>query len=711
MTGIIKGVTITLFLIAASITIVVASQPESMSDPLPVSVSLQEINDSSYRMTLTCPDSPLQYLERNNQRRVWLEYQNEGITTEEGKAALPLITKWIAIPPGTQLEANIISQNTQTFDNVTLVPVVEDVDDPLTRDWIDDQAFLQTDAAYPPQSITIGEGMRLRNLWLVPVTVAPARYYPRDRRLEIDHNVEIELTLQGGQFRDPILVQGPLVESFHKLYQAVVANYHLLNIDQEPVRGTYLIICPANQNIVDDLEPLADWKHRKGYPVVLATTGETGTTISSIRNYIRNAYETWELPPEFVCLVGDPTSSIIIPTSSSQYDHYYSMMDWDNLADVFVGRLSVTTINELRTIVNKILHYEMEPYMNQTEWYQRALMVAGSGSGISPIHTKRSIRYKLMQNGYVQVDTMWYTMSGSITVAIANGFNNGITYLNYRGYMGMSGCDNNDTNNLSNGFMMPVVVTLTCATGTFNSGTCLTEGFLRAGTPTTPKGGIAAIGTATAGTHTRYNNCMDVAIYGGLFDEGMAHLGEGLVRGKLELARNYPGNGTATNHMYWNNLMGDPGLVVWKGIPIELTVEHDDTIALGTNAFHISVVDEEENPVESAYVCLWQEDQILYELGYTDRNGEIELNCGDALIGDFFVTVTKPGYIPHLGETEVATTSQAAGISSRDFPKHRVVQRHVLLQPEHPGIPLHPQDGLVTLTLCSRWMTTNAFIT
>lgn len=663
-TGLIKGVTFILILTFISIPIILASQVGLSSDPLPVSVSLQNINDSSYRMVLTCPDAPLQYLERDSQRRVWLEYQNEGMTTEEGKAALPLVTKWIAIPPNSRLKATVIHRDTRSFDNIDIVPVVENADDPLTRDWNDDPTFLLSESQYPSQSITVGEGMRLRNLWLVPITVAPAKYYPRDRRLEIDHSMEIELTLQSGQFHDPSLVQGPLVESFHELFQAVVANYDLLSLDQEPIRGTYLIICPNDQSVVDDLQPLIEWKHRRGYPVVLATTAETGTSYSSIREYIRDAYNHWERPPEFVCLVGDISGTIAIPTNYTQYDHYYSMMDDDILADVCVGRLSVSTNNELHTVVNKILSYEMLPYMSQTEWYQRALMVVGSGSGTSPIHTKRSIRYRLMQNQFVQVDTMWYTMSGSIVTAIANGFNNGISYLNYRGYLGMSGWDNDDTNNLFNGFMIPVVVTLTCGTGTFTSGTCLTEGFLRAGTPLTPKGGVAAIGTATTGTHTRYNNCMDVAVFAGLFDEGMAHLGEGLVRGKLELVRNYPADNTATSHIYWNNLMGDPGLVVWKGVPIGLTVEHDDTIALGSNVFHIRVLDEVGNPVESAYVCLWQEDQEMYELGYTDQNGDIDLNCGDALLGNFFVTVTKPDYIPYLSEASVITMTQAAGISS-----------------------------------------------
>ncbi|KPL06824.1 hypothetical protein AMJ86_07060, partial [bacterium SM23_57] len=643
--------------------VALASDPLEAVHHSPVSVSLEEIDAASLGMTVNCPDEPLQYLQQGNDRRVWLEFESEGTTIDEGKANLPLITRFIAIPPNTQLRANVISRQTSTFEDVSLVPVVTDADDPQTRSWIDNDQWLHSDEAYPPNPVTVGQGMRLRNLWIVPVTVSPTRYYPSDRRLEIDNSIEIQLSLETSNFRDPSIMQGPLVESFHRLYSNIVANYDLLEIDQQPIRGTYLIICYDYQGYIDEIQDLIEWKHRKGYPVFLATTTETGTSTSSIRDYIRNAYENWDRPPEFVCIIGDASGSYSIPTAS-QYDHYYSMMDGDLLADVFVGRLSVDNSTTLRTVVNKIMHYEKEPYMTATHWYQRGMMVAGSGSGVSPIHTKRSIRWRMLQHGYVQVDSMWYTMGGSITSAIANAFNSGISILNYRGWLGMSGWSNTNTNSLSNGYMLPIVITLTCGTGTFNSGTSLTEGFLRAGSPTLPKGGIASIGTATSGTHTRYNNCMDVGVFAGIFDEGMPHLGEALARGKLELARNYPGNGTAISHIYWNNLMGDPGLVMWLQVPIPLTVDYQDTVSLGTNVFEIHVEDDNNLPVQDAYVCLWQQDETLYELAYTDENGNAQLNCGDALLGEFLVTVTKQGYIPHLGQSIVTTASQSLGISS-----------------------------------------------
>jgi hypothetical protein len=659
-----KYICIPLYLLSALFIAGWAAEPIIELNPSPVAVSLEQIDNATIHMSVTCPDEPLQYLQQGNDRRICLEYESEGLTTEEGKASLPLITRFIAIPPNNVLHVEITSRHTRTVENAKVVPVVPDGDDPQTHDWIDDETWLQSDEAYPRESVVVGQGMRMRNLWLVPVTVSPTRYYPQEHRLEMDTDLEIEMTLENSSFHDPSIFQGPLTDSFDRLYKAVVANYDLLEIDQEPVRGTYLIICADNQTWVSELDGLVEWKQRMGYPVHVATTAETGTSTTSIRNYIRNAYDTWERPPEFVCIVGDADGSYSIPTDNTQYDHFYSMMDADILADVLVGRLSASDINTLRTIVNKILYYESQPFMGVTNWYRKGMVIAGSGSGTSTIHTKRSACWRMLQSGFVQVDSVFYIYTSSYITPITNAFNNGIAYLNYRGYMGMSGWSNSNTDNLSNGFMLPIVTTLTCGTGTFNSGTSLTEGFLRAGSPTTPKGGIASIGTATTSTHTRYNNCIDVGIYAGIFDEDMVHLGEALVRGKLELARNYPTDATATGHIYWNNLMGDPGLRMWKRIPQPLAVQYDDTIALGTNAFEMHIVDANDTPIEGAYACLWQEGGTLYEMAYSDANGEVELNCSDAELGTFFVTVTKPQYIPYLGQTTVITAVQALAISS-----------------------------------------------
>ena len=126
---------------------------------------------------------------------------------------------------------------------------------------------------------------------------------------------------------------------------------------------------------------------------------------------------------------------------------------------------------------------------------------------------------------------------------MSDNINEGVSYFNYRGFAGMSGWSNYNTDQLTNGFMLPVVVTLTCLTGGFTDySDCVSEHFLKVGSPSNPKGAIAAIGTATGNTHTCFNNCVDAGIFYGIFSDSLYNMGAALNRGKLNLTLNYPQN-------------------------------------------------------------------------------------------------------------------------------------------------------------------------
>ena len=57
-----------------------------------------------------------------------------------------------------------------------------------------------------------------------------------------------------------------------------------------------------------------NWRKQQGYEVTLVSTNETGNSANSIKNYIEDAYYSWENPPEYVCLIGDADGSVSVPT-------------------------------------------------------------------------------------------------------------------------------------------------------------------------------------------------------------------------------------------------------------------------------------------------------------------------------------------------------------------------------------------------------------
>ncbi len=215
--------------------------------------------------------------------------------------------------------------------------------------------------------------------------------------------------------------------------------------------------------------------------------------------------------------------------------------------------------------------------------------------------------------------------------------------------------------------MLPFVVILTCLTGDFEGITdCMSERFLKAGSPTNPKGGIAAVSTATGYTHTCFNNLIDAGIYAGIFADEIYNPGGALVKAKIDLYNNYPDNpyDFVNKLSHWNNLMGDPGLELWTGQPEALTLNCESTIPLGSNNFEVEVLNEEGSPVEDAWVTILKGDDEIFTSGYTDDSGYLRLLFDADIPGTASLTVSKHNYIPEITEVEIAEVAEKAGLQS-----------------------------------------------
>ena len=128
------------------------------------------------------------------------------------------------------------------------------------------------------------------------------------------------------------------------------------------------------------------------------------------------------------------------------------------------------------------------------DWFQDAWMYAGTSYNVtSSIHTKEYVRQLLYSVGYVDIplDTHYGDVTESV---IQSRINAGVSIWNHRpAWIYEIYCT--DVDNLSNGWMMPVCLNLTCSTGNWVGGTAISECLLRGGTTTQPQGAIAAIAT------------------------------------------------------------------------------------------------------------------------------------------------------------------------------------------------------------------------
>jgi len=602
---------------------------------------------------------------------------DEGEILDFGKPDLPRITRLFAIPDHGDVDVEVNWFNETSTENIIIYPQQQLKSESSREDipFTIDSDYYAKGGKFPEQNIVIGDPVILRDQRIVPVSFFPFQYDPIKRELKVITNINLTLRIQG---RGGINVKENTRKrsrSFEKIYESVITNYEKLDTRSgEYQTPSYLFIFPDDTQIGNYLQNLVDWKHQKGFEVTAVSTVTTGTTSIAITNFIQDAYNNWENPPEYVCLVGDAGGAFHIPTghySTPPYggegDHIYAMLEGDDvLADVIVGRLSFNSTMEFQTILSKILNYETMPYTDNSDWFNNALMVGDpSDSGQSCVDTKMYI--KDMIDEFAPNIESEEIYSGNWVIGMANALNDGVSYFNYRGFAGMSGWTIGHINSLQNGFMMPLVISLTCLTGDFEgTGDCMSERFLKAGSPTSPKGAIAAISTATGNTHTCFNNCVDAGIFTGIFADEIYTPGGALVRGKLNLFLSYPDNpfDYVVKFSYWNNLMGDPGLDLWTAVPQDLVLDYEMEIPVGSNSMEILVTDDTGSPVENVWVTLLKGEDEIFVSDYTDGTGSVILPISADSPGEAIITASKHNYIPEVGDFEIQEVASFVNVSS-----------------------------------------------
>ncbi len=95
-----------------------------------------------------------------------------------------------------------------------------------------------------------------------------------------------------------------------------------------------------------------------------------GNTATQVENYINEAYNTWDIPPVAILLLGDygsdPANSIISPIwdNYSISDNIYADVNGDDLPDIILARMCAQNATHLETMVTKFINYESDPPTN-----------------------------------------------------------------------------------------------------------------------------------------------------------------------------------------------------------------------------------------------------------------------------------------------------------------------------------------------------------
>ncbi len=596
----------------------------------------------------------LEVLQKEGNEYLHITHPQEGDLLQIGLPDLPVFTTLVAISPQGTPHLNFSASEFSAISDVEIYPRQElQIESEPYRDiFTKNEEYYRSGSIFPETQVFIGEPAIMRDIRIVPVTVCPFRYDPVTKKLIITEEFSIQISMSRQTAANELISHANISKAFLPFYKAHIINYELTASRDEFQQPCILVIHPANTQVAANLAYLTDWKHERGFEIHTASLAETGSTNTAIKNYIQNAYNTWLNRPEYVILAGDVGGSYNIPTWIETWSWYngegdqpYSQLaGGDVLADVFLGRMPYGTITELQTLIAKSINYEKSPYTVNENWLENITLVGDpSSSGPSTISTCRYVQ-ELSQD-YNPQFSYNEIFSGSFASQMSSAINAGTLHFCYRGYIGMSGFGITNINNLYNGWMLPFVTILTCSTGNF-AGTATSEVFARAGTSSNPKGAIAAVGTATSGTHTCFNNCVTAGIYEALFNLDIFSAGGALVNGKYKLFLNYPQNPNNQVNIFshWNNLMGDPSVTLYTGFPQELNVMYPNEVGLGTLNMPVSVLDAQGFPVEDAWVTILMGDDDIFATGYTDTEGQIWLPLDNNQSGEVTITVTAQDY-------------------------------------------------------------------
>ncbi|MBC8216435.1 MAG: T9SS type A sorting domain-containing protein [Candidatus Marinimicrobia bacterium] len=600
------------------------------------------------------------------------------VSAEIGEPELPAYTTLFQVDPAKHYTFSYTVLRSHVEKDINLYPYQGlSEQSPLDKPFEKDTQIYTSETIYPEDNLTISDRMTMRDVQLVQVSVVPYQYLPKSRKLTVFDEVEINIEEVGERNATEYLP--PLrSKSFEKLYGSMIVNYTPSERGDEYQQPAVLYICGGNSEGHPYFQQLVQWRHERGYVVYTASTSETGSSTTSIKNYIQNAYMNYDPPPEFVGLVGDANGTYTVSTFydtwsgyNGEGDHPYSQLNGTDLfPEIFIGRLSIRNTTELMTVVNKIIHYEKATYLDETAaYYERASLLGDpSSSGVSTIITNEYVEEVMLAHGMEDVQTNYG--NGGYASWMQNQLQEGVLYFNYRGYLGVSGFDDSNIDAANNGYKLPFATIPTCGTGSFaNDVTALSEKFFRAGTPTNPKGGVACVGTATWGTHTLFNNIVDMGMYDGIFSRNVGTAGAALASGKLALFTTYPTNPNqwVSTFTHWHNLMGDPSTHLWTDTPTIIQAIHQDTILFGTNYIEIFVQNTDGFSVKDAFVTVLMGDDEIFASQFTNEEGLASFLFDYENTGDITVTVTKDNCKPYLGTVAIVTADKLVNLEDDDL--------------------------------------------
>ncbi len=523
-------------------------------------------------LTFNLPAVQFSKVQAGNRQFQRIIVKGAGVTSVVGHAELPLFTANIALPGKAVPEINIIESHHREFTLKTPIYPVQlpwPKNRPLSeRPFVIDSGWYASSHSVEKQ---VSETPRfiIRGTAGTTIVIYPFNYDPAGGSLVVTDHLVVRLHFPDG-FKG---FHEPAAPAFRALFHRIFANHEELEDSEtgltkaesgtKDVLRKYLIITAPE--FESGLTDFVTHKQSLGCAVTVVTTAVTGGTTSAIKNYLQGMYDNVDTRPEFVLLVGD-TDKIPAWTSTQadnpRNDLYYSTLEGtDYFPDVFLGRFSVTSSDELQNIISKTIY--MESHLDELP--KKVLFMASSDhSNITEgTHNYVDTNY-FGPAGYNA--TKLYNRLNPGTSATTNAINGGERFAVYSGH--------GDWNQWADGpvfyednvraltnSVYPFVFSFACLTGKYESSECFGETWIRVA-----NGGTTFWGSSVY-SYWDEDDVLEKGVFKSAFTDGLDQICPMFNAGKMAVYNHYAGGGSTKRYFEQYNLMGDPSVYTKGTLP------------------------------------------------------------------------------------------------------------------------------------------------
>ena len=629
-----------------------------------------------------------------------------------GLPMLPAKNHHIAVPAGASLGIEIEDIH---FEEYPLDLMVQPAQEPLP-DCLNcpeppfeiNEVVYGTDADFPANVVEIVDNDTYMGVPVAVIQVRPVQFNPVSRTMKVYSKIKFKVTFSGERCSfSPYAKKNS--KHANDIVRSAVLNRDSIpegvdssaSLDQTRAGDAKDYIMIVHSNYLAAAEALAMWKRQLGYSVEIVS--QSSWTTAQVDDALKTRYNSWTPKPSFFLLFGDQ-ADVPAEYPGSQYtDLYYAEMEGTGYKpEMAYGRIFPSSASNAQLIVDKIINYEKNP-PTLSSFYSNTLACAyyqdsdlNSYADRRFTHTSEDIRNHMMGQGYgvnrvyvtgSSVNPLYYN-NGNYSPAntpipnelkrptfawdgdaadIINYIDAGRFLVWHRDHgdvtlWGDPYFTTTNINQLNNGNLLPIIMSVNCLTGQFTSATeCFCERFLRR-----DNGGCVGIFGATnvsySGPNDGYAPGIIDAIWpdpqidpqygsGGAGNPIPAHdpiytMGDILNHSKIAMEYLWGLHQTTWElHHYF----GDPAMKIWTAEPTTATASHPSALNAGETSLAITASNCPGGTASLVY------EGILY--GKTtlagDGTGTITFSALSGVEPNAVLTISKHNFKPYAADIPV----------------------------------------------------------